>query len=182
MITYKPSSRLGLLNEEDFTTDPTSRGWTITGDNYSFGVDGLTMDFYDMNYTKFTTLQNTSTSWKKYLQFKISGSIDTSYASVSITVSVYANNVFAGSITGAIPAYGNFIGNFNIFINNPHDFKLSGTTCSYDNNNDNATCGSNFGTTDVNQSNITNIKIVIRSETNNYDRDRYFHLTGLKWV
>ena len=66
MITYKPSSRLGLLNEENFTSDPTSRGWSVSVTNYTanYTVDGLRLDT-DLSKTSSATIEINT----KLLQF-----------------------------------------------------------------------------------------------------------------
>lgn len=98
LIDYKKdSSKLGLLNEEYFASNPTSRGWSLTNVNFNISYSGSGISLIGGGVqTAHTLTLETSTPIliKQLMYLTISNSNRTPYR---IYVNIYLNNILIKS-------------------------------------------------------------------------------------
>jgi len=186
MITYKPSARLGTLNEEDFTSDPTARGWSITNNgtgSYAFnGTYGLQIISTTAGPVTDLTIENTTTKLQQYLSLKFYNVTATRSFSPVPVLKIYLDDVEVISVSLSSASSGNdFYGlvNINLFKNTPTDYKynyiIAQTSNSIGNNNYYS------GTVNLNKNSVSKIKITVTSNGAGYS-PQYLYITNLKWV
>ena len=182
MITYKSSSRLGALNEEDFKSDPAARGWTVTDSgSSSIGYDA-TYGFKITNglsQNTNVTLENTTTKMSQYLCFYFN-TPTCRYYNTPPTVTLYLNDTQVWTdefLVGTnITNYSRLI--VNVFKNNPNDYKINSLIGNYL-----FTADYQNISVDLNSNSVTKVKIVITaSRPGSGDSNEYMYLTSLKWV
>jgi hypothetical protein len=182
MITYKPSARLGLLNEENFTTDPASRGWSVTGST-TFGASGVNL-VCTANATTYTlTLEKTNTQLLQYVSFSISGTGAYYFSNTGININTYFNGTLVNTQNIEFRHNtGHLIGCINLFKNTPTDWKIS-YVCGTIYGSDAGELTSNFSTFSYSDLPVNTLKIVLSGKTAGAaDSSRNLYLTNLKWV
>jgi len=181
MITYSTTPSLGLLNEENFTTDPTSRGWTVTGSN-TFDSNGVKLEAYNLNTSYTYTLENTTTSITKYISFTLYGDSISGTTTSEVYTYLYINNTTIFYFHTFQLGY-NRTGNatFTVFKNTPNDWKknLMGTAM---NSSEGGFLYKDFTSVNPNVDKSNKIKIKIVISNDNHNGNRVVHLTNLKWV
>jgi hypothetical protein len=102
MIRYKPSARLGLLNTEDFTSNPAPRGWTVTGDAPTYGAGGATLT--TANSWKTATFELVNTSLNQFLSIRFYSYESSGDYTHDVSVAIYLNDtlVRTSAITSSI--------------------------------------------------------------------------------
>jgi len=182
MITYKPSSRLGTLNEELFTSDPTSRGWveskTVTGSASTAydGTKGYKISC-PVNSSISTYLENTNIKLQQYLSVRFP---NTALRYTAPVLRLYLDDVqvFAYTLGHNTDATMNCFGQINVFKNTANDWKIDFTYGTY------ASISYESHTTyDLNKNVVSKIKLgftgmYIGSSGSTLD----FYTTDLRWV
>lgn len=183
MITYKPSARLGLLNEENFTSDPTARGWTVTnngGSSYSYGGNGFTITSGLSTSTNIDLINTTKFNCKQYFMCVFSCPSSQMFRNTEPTLKIYANNVLVGTFDLGYNnnnVYNGFLV-FHIFKNTKNDWKFS---CLAHDSFSSHTFTLN--TIDIGSDTITNIKFNFTGATGSSGvTNNYLYFTNLKWV
>lgn len=181
MITYKPSSRLGTLNEELFTSDPTTRGWTVSGTLYSFDATGCKLTLYTLNVGGSATL-TLNTKLQQYISFSLNG-IYSTYPIVNPKVEVYFNGnlVDTFTITAGDTNGGEYHGVYTLFKNKDSDWRSvyalhwndsSGGDISYNNSSIN-----------IGLNSVSELKLVLSGSADNHTQSgRTLSLTDVRWV
>jgi len=182
MIISKPSTELPALNLETFTTDPTSRFWSVSGTGYTFGASGVTLTCPTLNTTYSVTLENTNILLKKYLAFELSGTIGTYGSSIGgVNADTYLNNTLVSQLVITARPNGSILGNSTIFKSTPTDWRKESilTSEGYDD----ASITHDFGTYNLNLNSVSAIKINILFRTTNHDPGtRTYSMTNLRWI
>lgn len=182
MITYKPSSRLGLLNEENFTSDPTSRGWAVTSSGTgasSFGADGAKITCTSLESLTLI-LENSTTKLSNFISFTLSGG-GNNYA-IDIYWKCYINDILVGisPITSVTPNNTGLYGSFYLFKNKPTDWKQNNMFVVIKSNNT-GEVSTNFASINPGISVANKIKLELNVTCGNGDQGN-LSLTNLKWI
>jgi len=182
MITYKPSSRLGALNEEDFKSDATARGWIVSN------TGGSTVSYDGTNGFKITTglstttnisLTNNTTKFMQYLSLYFRTPSGSRYAT-SPKIAVYLNEVKVVEASFDLAGNTAYEGemNINIFKSTPNDYKYNYIVAQQ-----NSIVTYYSGTVNVNSNGTNVIRIDFDGRTGSDGvTTQYWYMTNLKWV
>jgi len=180
MIKYKASERLGLLNEEDFTSNPTSRDWSVTG-TATYDANGAKVSAYNINTaTTFTIITKPIYKYFSYT-FRITSSSLDSIAYYDIKL--YINDVLVNSTdVSSRLEYGNNSarGSASVIMNNPNEWVVTYSHGYVNNYNATGYVTSGVNVVDVGSSIGNKISIVVEVIAESaYTVNAY--LTNLRW-
>jgi hypothetical protein len=176
MITYKPSARLGLLNEENFTSDPTSRGWIIDNTNYTLTYSSAGIRFGTINNTLASCVLEKNTQLQQYLCVTIISAGDDYDA---INLSIKFNDVVVLSLSSEthsdiLKSGGATI---TIFKNTKNDWIVSIGAA-----NSNGVRRFYILNKDLNLNVMNNLKLEFFTNSKSSGSSFYTDLTNLKWI
>ena len=180
MITYKPSSRLGALNEENFTSDPTTRSWTVTGTGYTFTAAGATVTEDGSAGAKSVTLELNNTKLQQYISFSLSG--NTGHRDLlNMAWELYFDDVkIAERASAAVGAGQEVKATFTLFKSTPNKW-VQNYLFEYSDTDNRVFSTSTYTDIDANSNSVGKIKVYILVD-GNVNNIGDLSLTNLKWV